>query len=167
MDRGRRTVTITLAVVAAALLAIAVQGGRWWNVGDVATIGPLSSHRCFDGDCRVVGLEWVGAGGGWIRIGIATYVAGLLAAALVLFTAAGIAARRQLTPRRRAIARSGLVAAITAAVAGGAFIALYPGFGDASLGRGAWCYLAGVVLAVAAQIVALRTPVAADPAAKT
>jgi hypothetical protein len=161
MNRAHRPVTITLALVGAALLAIAVQGGRWWNVGDVATIGPLSSHRCFDGDCRVVGLDWVGAGGGWIRIGIATYAAGLLAGAMLLFTAAGIAARRELTPARRLIARSGLVAALTATVAGGAFVAMFPALGDASLGRGAWLYLAGVMVAVGVQIAVLRRRVVA------
>jgi hypothetical protein len=130
-------------------------------VGDIATIGPLSSERCFESNCRVVGIEWIGAGNGWVRTGIATYTAGLLAAALLMFTAAGIAARRALTPARRAIARSGLVAAITAAIAGVGFVAFYPGLEGSSLGRGAWCYLAGVVIAAGVQLAVLR---ARDPA---
>jgi len=156
MDRGKRIATIGLALIGAALLALAVQGGRWWTIDDI-TIGPVSSHRCFAGDCRVVGLGWVGGTTGWARAGQATYAAGLCAAALLVFSAAGAASRRVI----RILARSGLVAAVTAAVSGAVFAGLFPGVAGSELGRGAWFYLAGVIIAVVAQVMVLRLPVPA------
>jgi hypothetical protein len=158
MDRTRRLVTIAVALASAALLAIAVQGGRWWQVGDFS-IGPVSSHRCFDGDCRVVGLGWVGASEGWARAGMATYAAALCTAALLVISAAALASRRVI----KAIARSGLVAAITAATAAGVFVALFPGGAGTTYGRGAWFHAAGVVLAIAVQLSVVRMPTPTTP----
>ena len=72
MTRRLRWTSIGLALVGAALLAIAVQAGRWWSVagGDV-TIGPLSSRTCMGGTCRDVGLGWLAGSGLWLRAGMA------------------------------------------------------------------------------------------------
>jgi hypothetical protein len=145
--------TIGIALAGAVLLAIAVQGTRWWEVGDV-TIGPVSSHRCFSGECRVVGLEWLGGGTGWARLGQATYVAALLAALLAVIVAGALAAKRVV----RIAAKSGLVAAGTALVAGALFLAMFPGAEGASLGHGVWMYAGGAALAIAAHVMLLRTP---------
>jgi len=157
---SRRLLAIVVAIAGAVLLAIAVQGGHWWHLhapelGDV-TIGPLSSHRCFAGDCKVVGLGWVGGTLGWARAGQAVYAGALCAAALLVFSAASLAARRVI----RVVAKSGVVAAVTATVAAVAFVAMFPGLDGAELGRGLWLFVAGTVLAVAGQILILRTPVA-------
>jgi hypothetical protein len=157
---SRRWLAIGVAIAGAVLLAIAVQGGHWWQLhatelGDV-TIGPMSTHRCFGGDCKVVGLGWIGGTLGWARAGQAVYAGALCAAALLVFSAASLAARRVI----RVVAKSGVVAAITAAVAGVAFVALFPGLEGAALGRGLWLFVGGIVLAVAGQILILRAPVA-------
>jgi hypothetical protein len=146
-------VTIAAALAGATLLAIAVQGARWWQVGDVS-IGPISSHRCFSGECRVVGLGWLGGGTGWARLGQATYVAALLAALLAVIVAGTLAAKRVV----RVAAKSGLVAAGTALVAGGLFLAMFPGADGASLGHGVWMYTGGLALAIAAHVLLLKTP---------
>ena len=164
MNRPRRLVTIGLALVAASLLALAVQGGQWWTVGDAAlgdvAIGPLAGSRCDAGECKRIGLGWLGGSEGWTRAGIATYTAGLLAALLLVISAALLAAKRVVRP----LAGSGLVAVLTAAIAGTSFFALYPGVAGTAVSRGAWFYAGGVVLAVAAHVSVLRAP-AAPPAA--
>ena len=149
----RRALTIGIALAAATLLAIAVQGARWWEVGDV-TIGPISSHRCFAGECRVVGLAWLGGGTGWARLGQATYVAALLSALSLVIVAGALAAKRVV----RIAAKSGLVAASTAVVAGVLFLVMFPGAEGASLGHGVWMYAGGLALAIAAHVRLLRTP---------
>ena len=152
MSSRRRFLIIAIALAGATLLAIAVQGGRWWTVDDV-TIGPFASSRCFDGECKSVGLGWVpGASSAWLRTGTATYAAALCAALLLVVVGGSLAAKRVL----RRLAASGLVAALTAAVTGGLFIALYPGIPDDAIDRGLWLYLGGVVLAVVANVLVLR-----------
>jgi hypothetical protein len=154
----RRLLTIAAALAGAALLAIAVQAGRWWQVGDVS-IGPVSSHRCFSGECRVVGLGWLGGGTGWARLGQATYAAALLAALLLVVVAGALAGRRVV----RIAAKSGLVAAGTALISGALFVAMFPDVEGASLGYGVALYAGGLVLAIVAHVMLLRTPVPPKP----
>ena len=151
VDRRRRVLTIAAALVAATLLAIAVQGGRWWQVGDI-TIGPISSYRCFSGDCAVVGVDWVGAGEGWARAGLATYVAGLVAAGLLVIGSALLASKRLI----KVVAKSGLVAVVTGLVSGAIFIAKFPDLPEVSIARGTWCYAAGLAIAIGAHVSVLR-----------
>jgi hypothetical protein len=164
MNRPRRLITIALALVAASLLALAVQGGRWWTIGDSAlgdvAIGPLAGSRCDTGECKRIGLGWLGGGEGWTRAGIATYTAGLLAALLLVISAALLAARKIVRP----VAGSGLVAVVTAGIAGAAFFALFPGAAGTAVSRGAWLYAAGVLLAAAAHLSVLRARPAPPPA---
>jgi hypothetical protein len=165
MNRARRITAIAVALAGAGLLALAVQGGRWWEITDATigdvTIGPVSSYRCFSGDCRVAGLGWIESVGGWTRAGQATYAAGLCAAAMLVFSAAGLAAKKVI----RIVAKSGLVAALTAAVSGGVFVAMFPGVSGAGLGRGFVFYALGVALAIAGQVLVLRAPVEPRPPA--
>ena len=143
---------IVLALAGASLLALAVQAGRWWTIEGI-TIGPLSSSRCFSGDCRRVDLSWVpDASSLWLRSGIATYAAGLCAAALLVIVAGALAARR--LPRR--LAGSALVATLTATLTGAAFVALYPGLPGDAIGRGILFHFAGVAAAIAATVSVLR-----------
>jgi hypothetical protein len=187
MNRRRRIVTIALALVAASLLALAVQGGRWWTLDDVAlgdvAIGPISGSRCaapapakpeppYDEragsasaaparECKPIGLGWLGGDEGWTRTGIATYTAGLLAALMLVISAGLLAAKKTV----RVIAGSGLVAVVTAAIAGAAFFATYPGLAGTAVGRGAWFYAGGIVMAAAAHLSVLRLRSAPAPAA--
>lgn len=127
-------------------------------MGDIA-IGPISTSRCFDGDCKVVGIDWVGAGEGWARAGLATYVAGLVAAALLVIVSALLASKRLF----KVLAKSGLVAVATALVSAVVFIAKFPDFPGVSIARGTWMYAGGLVLAIAAHVSVLRMKPIAPP----
>src|SRR5687767_13084741 len=98
MNRPRRIATIVVALVGACLLALAVQGGAWWTVGDPAIgdveIGPIAGTRCTGGECTSIGLAWLGGGSGFSRAGMATYTAGLLAALLLVISAALLASKK-------------------------------------------------------------------------
>jgi len=120
-------------------------------VGDI-TIGPISSYRCFSGDCAVVGVDWVGAGDGWARAGLATYVAGLVAAGMLVIGSALLASKRVV----KVVAKSGLVAVATALVSGAIFVAKFPDLPDVSIARGAWCYAAGLAIAIGVHVAVLR-----------
>jgi hypothetical protein len=69
-----------------------------------------------------------------------------------VISAALLAARKVVRP----LAGSGLVAVVTAAIAGAAFFASYPGLAGTAVSRGAWFYAGGVVLAAAAHLSVLR-----------
>ena len=146
-----RWAIVALALAAATSFAMAVQGGRWWQVGEVS-IGPFGSRHCFGGGCQRGGLGWVGADARWERIGIAVGAACLIAMLVLLVVAAAVAARR--VPRLAA--KTTLVAIATALVVGIAFVVQFPGIDGAGLGRGLGLYAAGVVLGLAAAIGVLR-----------
>ena len=70
------------AIIAAAAFALSVYGGSWWALrgeGASVDIGPFGSQRCFGDSCGPAGLGWIGASERWLRIGTATWAAGLLA----------------------------------------------------------------------------------------
>jgi hypothetical protein len=152
-----RWILVALAIAGAAAFAISVQAGRWWAV-EGFEIGPGGSYRCFGGECRAAGLGWVGGDERWVRLGSATWAAGVIAMAVLLVVAGAVAARRA----PRLAARTGLVATATAAVAGGLFFAQFPGVQGASVDRGLWWFGIAIALSTAACIGALR--IAAPPA---
>jgi len=145
-------VTVALALLAGIAFAISVQGGQWWVI-DESTVGPFGGRRCFDGTCDPAGLAWIGAGDRWMRIGIATWTAGMIALFVLVVLAAAVAAKR--VPRLAA--KTALVAIATAMVVGGLFFAQFPSDRfPSSIGRGVWVFVIAIVLGSAAAISVLR-----------
>lgn len=150
----RRWIIIGLALAAACAFAFSVQLGRWWAIGDVAEIGPFGSKHCFGtGDCKLASLAWVGGGSDrWMRLGMATWAGALVAVFMLVVMSARLAANKL----PRLVAKSLLVAIITASLAGTAFVAQFPGVEGASLARGAWLFVLAIAFALAAAISVLR-----------
>ncbi len=157
-----RIATVILALGAASAFAIAGAGLPWWSMSDVS-IGPTYSMRCFGGDCERIALDWVGDPS-WSRFGVATWAAGLIAAACAIVLAAAVASRRT----GRLAAKVTIMSASCATAAGGAFVGTFPGDGGMTTGMrhdlGGYLYFAGVLLAVIAAMVALRSSRAARAA---
>lgn len=143
--------TVAIAVLAAAAFAISVWAGRWWSIEGVE-IGPFGSKQCFGGDCRPTSLSWVGGSERWMRMGMATWAGGLIAMLVLLFTAAGVAAKR--IPRLAA--RTALVAIATVTITGVLFVMQYPGVDGATVDRGLWLWLAGILLGSIAAVSVMR-----------
>ncbi len=150
---NRRWLIIVLALTAATAFALSVWAGRWWSIGDVE-IGPFGSKQCFGGDCRPTNLGWVGGSERWMRMGMATWAGGLIAMFVLMIVAGAVAAKR----RPVLAARTALVAIGTVVIAGGLFIAQYPGVDGSSVDRGLWLFIAAVVLGLVAAIETLRLP---------
>ena len=152
---AHRWLTILLALGAATAFGISVQGGQWWTIGEVS-IGPFGSQHCFGGKCRVSDLAWLGEPR-WLRIGVATWAAGMLAMLVLVGVAATLASRRY----PRLLGKLSLVCVATATVAGVAFLALFPEVPGSTAGRGvplfAGAILGGAVTAV--RLLRHRAPV--------
>jgi len=146
-----RWLVVAVGLVGAAALAISVQAGVWWSVGDV-TIGPFGSHNCFGGDCSGSGLGWIGGSDLWMRSAIATGVAGAVASLLLVALAGACAARR--VPR--VLARMTLSALVAAIACAAYFVSQFPGVAGAGMDRGLVLFAVGVVAGAAAAIVVLR-----------
>lgn len=148
-----RLLPLILALAGASLFAFAVQT-TWWSAGGV-TIGPFGSRHCFGGECGERGLAFLGGTDLWMRAGIAARAAGYIAMFILIIVAGALAAKR--VPRM--MARSSIVATLTAALTGGYFLAAFP---QASLGHqetmgpGAFLFIGAVVVAIAAAVVTLR-----------
>ena len=156
MKSVSRWLAVGLGLVAAAALAISVEAGMWWSVGEV-TIGPFGSHHCFTGDCRGSGLAWIGGSDLWMRGAIATGVACVLASFLLVVLAGAAAAGRA----ARLAARMVLVSLASAVACGIYFVVGFPGVRGAHLGLGMPLFCAGIVAGAAAAIIVARTPRAA------
>ncbi|MEO8706753.1 MAG: hypothetical protein ABI867_42395 [Kofleriaceae bacterium] len=145
-----RLPTIALALVAGIAFASSVQGGHWWVIGG-SEIGPFGATRC-EG-CGPAGLSWLGAGEQWIRFGVATWAAGMIAMVVLLVLAAAVAAKR--VPRL--VAKMTLVAIVTAVITGAIFFAKFPrDVFPADIARGIWLFVIAIVLGSAAAIMVLR-----------
>jgi len=144
---------IAIALGACIAFAMSVQGGGWWMIGDTE-VGPFGSQRCFDGGCTPAGLNWVGAGERWARIGMGTWAGGLIAAFVLVVMSAALAAKR--IPRLAA--KTVLVSVITAMLAGGWFALQFPrgDYPAAELGTGALLFVAAIVLGATSAILVLR-----------
>ena len=156
MKSVSRWLAVALALLAAAALAISVEAGMWWSVGEV-TIGPFGSHHCFTADCRGSGLAWIGGSDLWMRGAIATGVACVLASILLVVVAGAAAAGRA----ARLAARMVLVSLATALACGVYFYVRFPGVPGAHVATGVPLFGAGIVLGAAAAIIVARTPRAA------
>jgi hypothetical protein len=146
-----RWLIVAIALVAAMAFALSVWGGRWWSIGEVE-IGPFKSKQCFGGECRPAGLTWIGGTERWLRMGMATWAGGLLSMFVLMIVAAGVAARR--IPKLAA--KTALVSIATVTIAGGLFIAQYPGVDGAGTDRGLYLFACAIVLGVAAAVGVLR-----------
>jgi len=160
-----RWLIVVIAVAAAGAFALSVQAGRWWSVAGFDAgfeIGPVGSYRCFSGDCRSVGLGWLGGTERWMRTGTGVWAAGFLSMILLLVVAGAVAARRA----PRLVAKTALVSIGTAAVTGALFAAQFPGVQGAEVDRGLPLFGAAIVLGAAACVAALRARPAAPPDAR-
>ncbi|MEJ7604182.1 MAG: hypothetical protein WKG01_40330 [Kofleriaceae bacterium] len=146
-----RWVIVALALIAASAFALSVQGGRWWVVLNVE-IGPFGSRRCFADECGRTGLSWIGAGEGWMRLGMAIWAAGLLSMAILVVMSAAIAAGKA----PRLIAKIGISALVTAMLVGALFVAKFPGVDGVSIGRGIPLFGVAIVFGLAAAILTVR-----------
>ncbi len=147
---------VAIAVLAAAAFAVSVWAGRWWSIEDVE-IGPFGSKQCFGGDCRPTSLTWIGGSERWMRMGMATWAGGLISMLVLLITAAGVAAKR--IPRLAA--RTALVSIATVTITGVLFVMQYPGVDGATVDRGLWLWLAGIVLGSSAAVAVMRARIPA------
>jgi hypothetical protein len=144
-----RWLLVTASLVAAAGFALSVQGGRWWSVSDVVTVGPLGTRSPFRG---LGGLSWAGGGAQWERYAIATYAAGMIAMLVLIFVAGALAAGR--VPRLAA--RTALVAVAVAALVGSRFAAGVPNERSFELDRGFWLFAVAVIVGALAAAGVLR-----------
>jgi hypothetical protein len=151
METRSRWIAVSLAILGATSFALAVQSA-WWSVGEV-TIGPFGARHCFGGECRESGLAWIGGSELWMRSAIATRAAGYIAMFVLIAFAGGLAAKRE----PRIISRGAITAIVTAVATGVYFAAAFPGVSGASIDRGVFMYIAGVVLGVAAVVSFLRS----------
>jgi hypothetical protein len=150
-----RLLPLVLALASACAFAFAVQTA-WWSAGGVA-IGPFGSRHCFSGDCSEGGLAFLGGADLWMRAGVAARAAGYITMFILIIVAGALAAKR--VPKL--MARSSIVATLTAAVTGGYFLVAFPAasLGNAeSIGPGVFLFVGAVVLAFAAAVFTLRMP---------
>jgi hypothetical protein len=147
-----RWIGVALALLGAFGFALGVQSA-WWSVSDVA-IGPFGTRHCFGGDCGERGLAWIGqeATELWIRSAVATRAAGYIAMFALIMLAAGVAAKRQ----PLLVARGTLAAILTATATGIYFLAAFPGVAGASIDRGVFMYVGGILFGTVAAIRVLR-----------
>lgn len=139
-----------LALVGASLFALSVQAGHWWSV-ETFDLGPFGSRQCANGECRPLGLAGI-ADARWVRFGMATWAAGMIAMLVLLVVAGAVAAGR--APRM--LAKMGLVAVATALAVAAGFIALRPELPGLHVDRGLYMFAGAVVSGAAAALLVLR-----------
>lgn len=154
MSSTRRIVTLIVALAAAGCFALAVQGGRWWTVGE-HSIGTTSSRQCFgDGACQRASMAWTGGRDVWLRAGFATKAAGTVAMVVMLALAGALAAKR----RGKLAAQVALIATMTAIVAGALYQQYRPSLPGMEVGRGTYLFGLAIIAALGAAIATLRAP---------
>jgi hypothetical protein len=153
MSTTRRLATLFAALIASACFALAVQGGKWWTVGE-HSVGTTSSERCFDGNCERTSLDWTSGGDVWMRAGIATWVAGMIAALVFVALAGSLAAKAT----GRLAASVALVATMTAIAAAAVFHQYRPDVQGLAVGRGSYLFAAALLAGLGSAISTLRAP---------
>ena len=156
MSTPRRFLLVFLGLISASLAAISVEGGHWWAIDNVS-IGPISSAHCFGGDCQTTSLTWVDGSLNWLRLGTATFAAGLITTVVLVILAASLAAKRA----GRLAAGMSLIALLTATLAGVGFILRFPRGADmpgaaAVMSRGILFFAISMVAGLAVSISVLR-----------
>ncbi len=149
----RRWIVIIFGLLSAIAFALAVQGGNWWSV-EAHEVGPFGARRCFSDGCAPTGLAWLGGTERWMRTGIATWAAGLIAVMMLVVLAGSVAAKRA----PRLIAKTTLVSIVTASVTAGLFVAQFPHARNPTveLARGAGLFVIAIVLGVVSALLVLR-----------
>jgi len=146
-----RWFVVALALAAASALALSVQAGRWWSIGDVE-LGPSGSRSPFGGPGD---LSWAGGSARWERFGVATWAGGLIAMFVLVVLAGAVAANR--VPKLAA--KTALVALATATLTAIAFVASRPDNGlPFAIDRGVFLFVAGVAAGVISAAGVLRSP---------
>jgi hypothetical protein len=155
MTSPNRWITVALALAGACAFAVSVWVGTWWTIGE-ATVGPFGARMCFEGECGLRGLRWMGGDDLWMRSAIASGVGGVVAMFVLICVAGAAAARR--TPRL--LARTSLVAIVTALACAAYFFANVPNVGSAAthVEVGGPLFALGGVLGIAGAVVVLRQP---------
>jgi hypothetical protein len=144
-----RWLILGFALFAAAALAVSVQAGRWWSIGDFE-IGPFGSRSPLHGPG---GLAWAGGGPRWERFGAATWAGGMIAMFVLLVVAGAAAANRV----ARLAAMTSLVAIATATLVATGFIATRPSAIQLEADRGLALFILGVVVGACAAILMVRS----------
>lgn len=147
-----RWLAIGLSLVGAAALALS-SIEAWWTTGEAA-IGPFGTHVCLGSDCKARGLSWLGGTDLWMRSGVATRAAAIIATALLVLLAGALAAKR--VPKL--VARTTMVALSAAVVVGAYFFAKFPSPGGDRMATGPGLFAAGIVLGAIAAILVYRMP---------
>lgn len=130
----------------------------WWSQGGDGLrtfVGLRDAQLCRDGTCASVPLHKLGGTQdlGWIRAGLAAYAAAWIAAVLCLALAAAAAAGKGLPPM---LARTALVAVVSAAVVGMLFLLQAPSYVSGSPGPGMGLYFGGTLAGAVTAVLALR-----------
>ncbi len=146
---------VALALIAGVAFSIAVWGGQWWTIAH-SEVGPFGGKHCFDFDqqCEATTLRWLGTDERWIRIGMATWAAGLITTFMLVVMAAAVAAKR--IPKL--VAKTVLVSIVTGLVVGIWFVVGFPGdqYPAAEIDRGVWLYFGASLLGLTGAILVLR-----------
>lgn len=142
-----RWLVLGFALFAAAALAISVQAGRWWSIGDFE-IGPIGSKSQFRGPG---GLAMGSAR--WVRFGVATWAGGMIAMLVLVVVAAAAAANRV----ARLAAMTSLVAIATATLAATGFVVARPSAMPFETDRGLLLFVLGIAAGAFAAVLAVRS----------
>ncbi len=154
MTSTRRWITVAVALVGAALAALSVQVGAWWQVDPGILIGPRGSRHCFDGECRRGTLGWLRGSSTWELAGTLAFASALVLAAILVFTAGALAARRH--PHQ--VARSTWVAITLCLVSGAGFFLAFPGLAGAHAAWGPLALVGAITCAAVTATSILRAP---------
>jgi hypothetical protein len=163
LSGGVRISAILALLAAAVLLFLAAARPDWWSSeASKASLGLRSVTVCSGGaSCTTGDLMTIDPQ--WGRLGLITWIAALLGGGLFVFSAAALAAGR----RPRWLARTALVAAVTAGATTALFLHGFPGYAGAVLTSAPWLDLAGALLGIGAALLVLRAPQSVPPDAKT
>jgi hypothetical protein len=152
---GSLRIPAILAFLAAAvLLFLAAARPDWWSSeASKASLGLRSVTVCSGGASCTTG-DLVEIDRQWGRVGLITWVSALLGGGLFVFSAGALAAGR----RPRWLARTALVAAVTAGATTALFLHGYPGYAGAERTIAPLLDLGGALLGIVAALLVLRAP---------
>ncbi len=150
MNKHERMVGAALALLAGGLIVAGAQTRWWWTGGNSeidAAIGLGSAEYCRTAtrDCFVVSLaDGFRGAGNFYRAALSASVASLIVVVAAVVVLLVLAANL----RGRLAGRLLVVSSVTAAVMGGVFISLFPGYSGVTLGPSVIAYFAGAGLGV-------------------
>lgn len=157
----RAWLVVVLGLGAGLLLLIGGFTMGWWTYADgelEVAIGLREARMCRPGQsdraCSAVSLQRLISGDDvrWLRAGTGSYAVAWMAAMLSL----AMAGLRAAGKASRLLARTGLVAAVSAGVVGALFVAWAPADVAREAGYGMGLYFGGAALAAACAVLGLR-----------